>query len=122
MIHAVSARDDREFPQPDTEAVAILQPEDFHLRLRAHGLVIRPNLRHVRAGEARLYGFDTGELILEAARVNVLLFLSGLAAAEASVNAGVITVVHADDVHEDHVAGLNQPVRAEVGMRMGAVS
>jgi hypothetical protein len=52
----------------------------------------------------------------------VPLFLRRLAATEAAIYAGVITVEHADDVHEYHVAGLDQAVRTQVRMRVGTVA
>ena len=41
---------------------------------------------------------------------------------EAAVHAGVIAVIQAHNIHEDDVAGLQQPVRTQVRVRVGAIA
>ena len=92
--------------------MAVLQAEDFHLAIRAHGLGIRPDGGDLSAGDAWLSRLNASELVFEAPLVDILLLLSGLAAAEATVYTGVVAVIHAHDIHEDHVTRLNEAVGA----------
>ena len=54
--------------------------------------------------------------------MDILLLLSGLTAAEATVYTGMVAVIHAHDVHEDHVTRLNEAVGAQMGVRMRAIT
>ena len=122
MVETVGAGDDRELPQTYAEPVSVLQAEDLVLAAGAHGLVIGPDGGDIRAGDAWFHRLDARKLVLQAALVDVQLLLVGLAAAETAVDAGVIAVEHADDVHEDHVPGLNQAIRTQMGMGMGSIA
>src|SRR5207237_7283985 len=114
--------DDRPLVECESESVAKLQPERFHLVVEAEVLRLWPGFGDEVGGQPGLDHVDPGIDPLASLLVGVALALRRAAHVEGAVVAGAVAVVGLDDVEECLVTRADQAIGKDVRMRAAALT
>src|SRR2546423_10586900 len=122
VLQRVESADYRPLVECESEPVAELQPERFHLTVEAEVLRLWPGFGDEIGGQSRLDHVDPGIDPLASLLVGVALALRRPAHVEGPVVAGAVAVVGLGDVEEWLVTRADQAIRKDVRMRAAALT